>query len=303
MSDIRPFYNIGPGEMLKDDLEALGWSQEDFANITGMSLKAVNELLNDKVALTVETARLVSKAIGTSAESWLRLDAAYRLRLLEDSEREKETGLKGAVMKVMPVREMVKKGWIGPYDSAASLVKKAKDFWEEKEPDFSFLDRRPSPCFRRSREREYFEKFYAFTWLRKAETVARKMKPRPFEQERAREIGAALPDLSRATDGVSRLCDLLDQAGIGFFALSHLQKTYLDGAALWLGANPFVICTLRYDRNDNFWFTLAHELAHVALGHVRNEGDQILDELRDDAETDREKEADALAACFRRPMK
>ncbi len=34
--------------MLKDELVYLGWSQEDFAQITDLSLKAVNELLNDK---------------------------------------------------------------------------------------------------------------------------------------------------------------------------------------------------------------------------------------------------------------
>ena len=51
MAEIRPFHNIGPGEMLKDELEYLGWSQEDFAQITGLSLKAVNELLNDKTSL------------------------------------------------------------------------------------------------------------------------------------------------------------------------------------------------------------------------------------------------------------
>ena len=28
---------------------------------------------------------------------------------------------------------------------------------------------------------------------------------------------------------------------------------------------PVAALTLRYDRLDNFWFTLLHELAHIAL--------------------------------------
>jgi HTH-type transcriptional regulator/antitoxin HigA len=298
MSDIQSYNNIGPGEMLKVELEALGWSQDDFAGITGMSLKAVNELLNDKTALTVETARLISKAIGTSAEAWLRLDAAFRLRHLEESEREKEAERYGSVMKVMPVREMVKKGWLPPYDSASRLLREARDFWEVKEPDFGFLEKRTDPCLRRSQGREYYEKFYALAWTRKAELSAAKWKLPVFDKIRAKVIGTRIPELSREEEGIDRFIAELGASGIGFIVLSHLRKTYLDGAALFVKKNPFIVYTGRYDRNDNFWFTAAHELAHIALGHLKKEGDHILDELKDAAESEQEKAADKLASVY-----
>ena len=48
--------------------------------------------------------------------------------------------------------------------------------------------------------------------------------------------------------------------------VNHLPKTHLDGAALRLpDGRPVIGLTLRYDRIDNFWFTLLHELAHVGL--------------------------------------
>jgi HTH-type transcriptional regulator/antitoxin HigA len=44
----------------------------------------------------------------------------------------------------------------------------------------------------------------------------------------------------------------------------HLPGTYLDGAAMISPrGNPIVALTLRYDRLDNFWFVLFHELGHV----------------------------------------
>ena len=46
----------------------------------------------------------------------------------------------------------------------------------------------------------------------------------------------------------------------------HLPRTHLDGAALKSHeGRPVIGLTLRYDRIDNFWFTLLHELAHVGL--------------------------------------
>lgn len=53
--------------------------------------------------------------------------------------------------------------------------------------------------------------------------------------------------------------------------------------------------TLRHDRLDNFWFTLMHELAHIAL-HFDGEHTVFLDDLESDGEPDIfETEADTLA--------
>jgi HTH-type transcriptional regulator / antitoxin HigA len=53
-----------------------------------------------------------------------------------------------------------------------------------------------------------------------------------------------------------------------------------------------VALTLRYDRIDSFWFTLMHELGHIAAGHQGS----YLDDLANLALTDEETEANRLAA-------
>ena len=78
-----------------------------------------------------------------------------------------------------------------------------------------------------------------------------------------------LPELVRLTklkDGPKRARDLLAKKGITLIIERHLPGSYLDGAAM-LGDSerPVVGLTLRYDRLDNFWFVLLHELGHVFL--------------------------------------
>jgi HTH-type transcriptional regulator/antitoxin HigA len=70
----------------------------------------------------------------------------------------------------------------------------------------------------------------------------------------------------------------------------------LDGAAILLMKDrPIIGMTLRYDRLDNFWYTLVHELAHVAL-HFDSDKTQFIDDLDIDAKNDvKEREADELA--------
>lgn len=70
----------------------------------------------------------------------------------------------------------------------------------------------------------------------------------------------------------------LQEVGIAVVIEKHLSKTHLDGAAIWHpNGFPVIALTLRYDRLDNFWFTLFHELGHV-IHHLRPEvGDGYLD--------------------------
>lgn len=85
----KPFLNISPGEFIKEELEARNWRQEDLAEILGISLKSVNKLIMNKQSITIETARLLSKAFGQSPRYWMNLDTNYRLRLQTESSKEK----------------------------------------------------------------------------------------------------------------------------------------------------------------------------------------------------------------------
>jgi HTH-type transcriptional regulator/antitoxin HigA len=73
--------------------------------------------------------------------------------------------------------------------------------------------------------------------------------------------------LSASAEGVVEVPAFLAKLGIGFLILPHLPKTYLDGAILPVDGHPVVALSLRYDRIDNFWFTLLHEIAHCLEGH------------------------------------
>lgn len=59
---------------------------------------------------------------------------------------------------------------------------------------------------------------------------------------------------------------------------------------------PLIALTLRYDRLDNFWFSLAHELSHIALHLIDNAHDSFFDNLDIDTSCDElESDADAYA--------
>lgn len=106
----------------------------------------------------------------------------------------------------------------------------------------------------------------------------------------------AVARLSWSEQGPSLVPEFLSRHGIAFVTEPHLPKTYLDGAAMTdAEGRPVVALTLRHDRIDNFWFTLLHELAHVAL-HLDGEAKAYFDDLDGSAAGDDvESEADSLA--------
>jgi len=69
-----------PGEFIREELEARDWTQSDLARILGRPLQAVNMIINGRKAITPETAIELAAAFGTSAELWMNLETAYRLR-------------------------------------------------------------------------------------------------------------------------------------------------------------------------------------------------------------------------------
>ena len=289
-----PYINIGPGEFIREELEIHNWSQEDFAKILGMSLKSVNKIIMNKQAITVETARLLSKVFGQSPQYWLALDNNYRLRSQQDDARAKEVEIKAKIYKYMPIKEMIKNKWLRVYKNIKDLEKQIKQFWEIKILDFSFLEEFSLPPLRKSSAFANYNKYYALTWFHMAKKCASLYSVAHYNTQKLQSVAHSISNYTIRDNGVEQFINDLNQAGVKFFVLNHLPKTYIDGASFFNNDNPVIVYTQRYNRIDNFWFTVAHELAHIKL-HLKKKEDFFLDNIEDLNEGE-EQEADQYAA-------
>jgi len=63
-----------PGEILREDvLPGTGLSQGEFARLIGVSRRTVNEILQEKRPVTVDTAHRLARVLNTSPDVWLGL--------------------------------------------------------------------------------------------------------------------------------------------------------------------------------------------------------------------------------------
>ena len=72
--------NIHPGEVLMEEiLKPLDISQNKLARAMGVPPRRINEIVHGKRAVTADTAIRLARALGTSEQFWMGLQADYDL--------------------------------------------------------------------------------------------------------------------------------------------------------------------------------------------------------------------------------
>lgn len=69
-----------PGRIVRHDcLEPLGLSVTEAARVLGVSRQALNNIVNGKAGISAEMAIRLTKAFGSTADTWVKLQGAYDL--------------------------------------------------------------------------------------------------------------------------------------------------------------------------------------------------------------------------------
>ncbi len=269
MSDTQftPAEVFPPGEFIREELEARGWSQQDLAEILGRPPRLVSELIGGKRALTPETAKGLAQAFGTSAEFWMNLESSYQLSKIQEGRG--DVARRARLFDRVPVNDLIRRGWIRKTGSIEGLEGEVCRFL-----GVDTLDERPR-LLAAARKSDAIDAWTGaqVAWIARVRQLAESMKVPVYTKEK---LGAALKELrgllSKAED-VRRVPLLLEKAGIRCLIVEPLPGTKIDGACMWLeGKSPVIGLSFRYDRIDWFWFTLLHELGHVKHEDGRKDG-------------------------------
>ena len=76
-NQMRP---IHPGEILEEELQTLGLSARQLAVALAVPPNRITSIVNQRRAVTADTALRLGRYLGTSPEFWMNLQSAYDLR-------------------------------------------------------------------------------------------------------------------------------------------------------------------------------------------------------------------------------
>jgi HTH-type transcriptional regulator/antitoxin HigA len=106
------------------------------------------------------------------------------------------------------------------------------------------------------------------TWLYRVRKIAKGTVVRSYSPSAVNAAIRELKPLLNSIEGARKVPRILSDCGIKFVIVESTSQAKIDGVCLWLDAkSPVVGMSLRFDRIDNFWFVLRHELEHVAQKH------------------------------------
>ncbi len=252
----HPIGPANPIAAIEFRLDQMGLTRRDLVPIIGSRAK-VSEVLSGKRDINMAMARALHRHLGIPADVLLRGTGAT----LPDEPPEVEWTR-------FPLRAMVNAGWIPNVSNLRDRAEELVTALMERAGGRQFA---LQPLYRKNDHRRINAKTDEYALRAWCLYVMAKVQVRDWQLQY--EPGAVTPEflrrvatLSTSEEGPRRARDFLAEHGIGFEYVTHLPKTHLDGAALRLAdGRPVVGVTLRYDRIDNFWFTLLHELAHIGL--------------------------------------
>ncbi|MDD4402232.1 MAG: HigA family addiction module antitoxin [Desulfitobacteriaceae bacterium] len=288
---------IPPGETIREVLEEKYITQAELAQRLGMTTKHVNEIINGKAPITVETAVKMEDILGLPCSYWLNLEAIFqetKIRLREQANKEDEVNIARAI----PYNQMAQLGWVPVTRKAAERITNLRKYFEI--PSLQLIPEVYSAAFRVAQEDKAIP-FALAAWLQWGKVHSREIKTEPFSRKLLCDSIPFFRNLTTlpANEFVSILKERCSQCGIALVFAPHLDGTYAHGATEWLSSDKvMILLSLRYKYADIFWFSFFHEIAHV-LNH--NKKPIYINSQSNKNQI--EQEADRLAAELLLPQK
>lgn len=257
-----------PGQLIEFLLTERGWTQRTLGVVLAKSDTTINRLVSGKAAVDAETALMLEEVFSVPADRFLALQKEYdlaqaRIVMVPDPTRATRAALYGD----LPVADMIKRGWLDAESIRdTDKIERAlvRFFGVNRPEDIEVL-----PHAAKKTATSAAASPAQIAWLYRVKQMADGILAKPYTKA---GLVAALPKLKAlaiSPEGVAQVPRILTESGIRFVIVESLPSAKIDGVCFWInaGKTPVIGMTLRFDRIDNFWFVLRHEIEHVLQGH------------------------------------
>jgi HTH-type transcriptional regulator/antitoxin HigA len=262
-----------PGISLGEELQKRGWNQTDLAFVLGCQPTAVNQMINGKQGISPAMSKALGEALGLPADHFANLQKA--LDLANASAPDPAVSLRAKFQASYPIREMLRRGWLSA-DDPAELGKELARFFEVDDPS-------NVPHIGHSAKKTTYSEDISpsqLAWLYRVRQIAKRMAAPKYSERSLSAAISRMRELLTAPEEARQAPRILHECGVRFVVVEPLPQSKIDGVCFWLDSrSPVIGLSMRFDRIDNFWFVLRHEIEHVLRGDGHKEQGAVDTEL------------------------
>jgi HTH-type transcriptional regulator/antitoxin HigA len=259
-----------PGQLIEALLKERGWTNRVLAIVLDMEETGISKLITNKKAVTPEIAISLEEVFGVEADQFLTLQRNYDLakaRLVARPNPKRVT--RAYLFSGLPVAEMIKRRWIDAEDirdMQSVETSLAKFFGVDVVDNIEIMPHAAKKTTVSSSATPV-----QIAWLYRVKQIASEMVVGKYSNSSIRRAIELLRPLTAAAEEARKVPRILAESGIRFVIVESLPSAKIDGVCFWLNEiSPVIGITLRFDRIDNFWFVLRHELEHVLQEHGKS---------------------------------
>ena len=266
-----------PGQLLTAALKNRGWTGRLFATVAGLSESSVSKMLSDTQAITAEMAVMFEELFdgNPNARDFLELQVHFDLNKARYARvPDPNRATRAYIYAGLPVGEMIKRGWLKAMDArdVSGVESSLEEFFGAPLAELPILPnaaKMPHASYKTEVGKDATPAQIA--WLYRVIQIAEDMLVAPYSEAACHTAIRKLSELRGAPEDVRRVPRILTEAGIRYVIVEGLPKARIDGVCVWLNdVSPVIGMSMRFDRIDNFWFVLRHELEHVLNGHGKS---------------------------------
>lgn len=291
-----------PGQLIEALLAERGWSNRVLATVLEVEESGISKVIAAKKAVTPELAISLEEVFGVPAERFLELQrkldlAKARVVTIPNPARAQRAQL----FADLPVAEMIARRWLP--------VEDVRDLTAVEGAVLKFFDGQhlheittTTPHAAKKTSAGEPPSPAQLAWLYRVRQVAKEVLAPRYDEAAARASLPRLKALLSAPEEARHAPRILQECGIRLVVVEGLKSSKIDGVCVWLDPHsPVIGMTMRFDRMDNFWFVLRHELEHVLQRHGVAEPSLDVD-LSGSVVADEEKIANQAASDFCAPQ-
>lgn len=264
-----------PGEKIADCIQILGMSQKELSIRTGFSEKHISTVLNGSKDVSITFAKRVENATGLSAEKLMQEQVRYDAFQFEKEERNHIQAEEFSILRQLhDVSGYLKKiNLLGKTKDEIDAIVEIRKFLGVSNlctiPEITYNAAYRAQVKSNSRVNPYV----LFAWVRMCERLTDHIDiASTVNTKKLRNNLPKIKELmfAKAHTIQTGLRKLFAECGIAFKVVEHFVGAPVQGFIKESHENRLILClTVRQKRQDIFWFTLFHEIAHILHGDVK----------------------------------
>lgn len=268
-TEFCPAWASPPGDTVRELAQRKGLTLAFVASALGLSENELPRMLNGDLPINETQAERLAAHVGANPKFWMVREAQYRqaLQSIRDDTR--------AWVSSLPFADMAKFGWVDAASTAADKLRQAfaffgvlsvdewRDAWLSEHAGLTAY--RTSPVFTT-------QVAAAAAWLRQGELAARHIRTGQWSRASFVRLLPELKPLTRIqkpAEFIPQLQAKCAECGVAVVIVRGPKGCPASGATRVRNGQAILQLSVRYLRDDSFWFTFFHEAGHLVLHEDR----------------------------------